>query len=96
MPRQALSHPVTEETIGPDLVALQFAVAVGERLRADPPPTIGHATEVRLYAEEPAKDCSRKSVACTASALGVTDGGETNLHQVTKVSPQQQRTSVAG
>ncbi|MGY4770511.1 ATP-binding protein [Kribbella sp. CWNU-51] len=54
--RQALSHPVTEETTGLDLVALQFAVAVGERLPADQPPTIGHPIEVRLYAEEPAED----------------------------------------
>ncbi len=53
--RLQVEHPVTEETTGLDLVALQLDVADGGRLDPEPPPSQGYSIEARLYAEDPAK-----------------------------------------
>jgi propionyl-CoA carboxylase alpha chain len=59
--RLQVEHPVTECTTGLDLVRLQFAIASGRRLEPEPPPTVGHSIEVRLYAEDPAQDWQPQS-----------------------------------
>jgi acetyl-CoA carboxylase biotin carboxylase subunit len=69
--RLQVEHPVTEQTTGIDLIAWQLRIASGEPLtltQSDIQRT-GHAIELRLYAEDPAKSYAPSPGTLSACAL---------------------------
>jgi acetyl-CoA/propionyl-CoA carboxylase, biotin carboxylase, biotin carboxyl carrier protein len=54
--RLQVEHPVTEESLGVDLVAEQFRIAGGAALTGELPPARAHSIEFRITTEDPARD----------------------------------------
>jgi acetyl-CoA carboxylase biotin carboxylase subunit len=69
--RLQVEHPVTEKTTGVDLIAWQLRIASGEPLTLNQSDVhrTGHAIELRLYAEDPAKMYAPSPGTLTACAL---------------------------
>ncbi len=90
--RLQVEHPVTEQVASVDLVRAQIQVASGEPLpwTQDDLAQRGHAIEVRIYAEDPARDhlpqagrlllYRQPSMPGIRVDSGVTEGGEIPVH----------------
>jgi acetyl/propionyl-CoA carboxylase alpha subunit len=90
--RLQVEHPVTEETTGVDLVAAQIRIAAGESLPWSQEHLLqrGHAIEVRVYAEDPARGdlpqagplllYREPSMPGVRVDAGVIEGGEVSVH----------------
>ncbi|WP_205472621.1 biotin carboxylase N-terminal domain-containing protein [Nocardioides sp. SYSU D00038] len=73
--RLQVEHPVTELVFHTDLVELQLRAAEGETSEVRyPERPDGHAIEVRLYAEDPARDYQPQSGVLTAFEIPVGEG----------------------
>ena len=91
--RIQVEHPVTEMITGIDLVAAQLRLAMGERLQEelaqDRIRATGHSVEVRVYAENPAKNFMPSPGLLTEFKMPEMDGIriETGYKEGSKVTP---------
>jgi len=85
--RLQVEHGVTEEVTGVDLVEWMIRLAAGERLELVAPPSCGAAIQVRLYAEDPARQFRPSSGLLTHARFPDWARVETWVGDGTVVSP---------
>jgi urea carboxylase len=87
--RLQVEHPVTEEVFGVDLIEWMIRQAAGEFSWPDQDELIprGHAIEVRLYAEDPARDFRPQTGLVTALSFPADTRVETWIERGAEISP---------
>ncbi len=85
--RLQVEHGVTEEVLGIDLVEWMLRQAAGEPLALEPPAARGAAIQVRVYAEDPARNFRPSSGLVTAARFPASARVETWIADGTEVTP---------
>jgi urea carboxylase len=85
--RLQVEHGVTEEVLGIDLVEWMLRQAAGETFALQAPPARGAAIEVRVYAEDPARQFRPSSGLVTRARFPVDARIETWISDGTQVTP---------
>ncbi len=84
--RLQVEHGVTEEVTGVDLVEWMVRIAAGEPLPAKPVNT-GHSIQVRVYAEDPARNFQPSAGLLTEARFSPLSRVETWVENGTEVTP---------
>ena len=85
--RLQVEHGVTEAVTGIDLVEWMIRQAAGEDFSLDPPAPRGASIEVRLYAEDPARDFRPSSGLLTRARFPETARVETWVEDGSEITP---------
>src|ERR1700733_4426763 len=85
--RLQVEHGVTEEVLGIDLVEWMLRQAAGEAFALQPPPSRGASIQVRVYAEDPARQFRPSSGLITQVRFPADARVETWIGDGTEVTP---------
>jgi urea carboxylase len=85
--RLQVEHGVTEEVLGIDLVEWMLRQAAGEAFALKPPPARGASIQVRIYAEDPARQFRPSSGLVTQARFPADARVETWISDGTHVTP---------
>jgi urea carboxylase len=85
--RLQVEHGVTEEVLGIDLVEWMLRQAAGETFALRPPPARGASIQVRVYAEDPARQFRPSSGLVTQARFPTDARVETWIGDGTEVTP---------
>jgi urea carboxylase len=85
--RLQVEHGVTEEVLGIDLVEWMLRQAAGERLELAPPAPRGASIQVRVYAEDPAREFRPAAGLVTQARFPVDARVDTWIADGTEITP---------